>query len=79
MAFSSADIDAVDAAIMALARGERATEVDFSDGSRVRYAEADLTKLQQLRSFIASTLPATPGSDPTQQAGGVTYAEWGCG
>lgn len=79
MAFSSADVDAIDAAIMAFARGERTAEVTFADGRRVRYADADLTKLQDLRIFIAGQIATPTGADPTQQPGGVTYAEWGCG
>ncbi|RVT97905.1 hypothetical protein EOD42_08935 [Rhodovarius crocodyli] len=75
MAFTSADLDAVDRAIMALVSGERVTEVRFADGRMVKYADADLGRLQTLRSAIASAVPATVFS-PADQVGGVSYATW---
>jgi hypothetical protein len=76
MAFSAADLDALDAAILRLAQGERAVEVRFADGRSVKYSPANLAELMQLRAFIGQQVTAG-GGDPASQAGGVSYAEWG--
>lgn len=70
MAFSSADLAALDAAIAA-----GVTEVRFADMRVVRYGTtADLLKA---RAFIASQItPASAGGDPLQMAGGLTVCEF---
>ena len=75
MAFTTADLDAIDRALVVLASGGRTAQVTFSDGRAVRYAEATLPQLRELRTFVASQV--TPiGQDPSLMAGGVTYVEW---
>lgn len=69
MAFTSADLDAVDRAI---ASGE--LEVRFADGRGVKYR--DTASLLNARSFIAQQLSGAPTVSPTEQVGAVTYAEY---
>lgn len=49
------DLAAIDAAILALATGERVTEARI-EGQLVRYAEADLPQLRALRAEVANRL-----------------------
>lgn len=56
MAFSQEDLDRVNAAILALATGERVVSVTMPSGRSVQYAAADLHSLQALKSHIASEL-----------------------
>lgn len=49
------DLAALDAAILALAKGERVTEARI-EGQLVRYAEADLPQLRALRAEVAQQL-----------------------
>ena len=75
MAYSPADLDAVDRAIVALATGARRAQVTFADGRSVRYGDANLKDLRDLRAQIAASVPAI-GQDPAQMSGGITYVEW---
>lgn len=75
MAYTSADLDAIDRAILALASGARVTQVTFADGRTLRYTEAQLRELRELRDWMAPKI-APIGHDPALMAGGVTYAEW---
>ena len=52
MAFSSADLAAVEAAIIALSGGEAVSMVTFANGHSIKYREADLDKLLRLRALI---------------------------
>lgn len=77
MAFTSADIDTIDRAIMALVQGARSAEVRFADGRTVKYTEATLPQLRELRSFVAQQVAGTIiNQDPAQMSGGVSYADW---
>jgi hypothetical protein len=68
MAFTSADLDAIDRAI-----ASGVLKVRFADGRQVDYRGTD--DLLRARALIAGTV--TPASaDPTTTPGGVTYAEW---
>lgn len=58
MAFTQADLVALDAAIVALAKGERVTEVRMSDRT-LRTAECTLTELLKLRDQIVPEATAT--------------------
>lgn len=70
MAFTSADVDALDRAI---ATGE--LRVRFSDGREVTYRET--SALISARSFIAQQLTgAASAADPIDRVGGVTFAEY---
>jgi hypothetical protein len=46
MAFSAQDIQKLERAVIDLATGDRAIELEFNDGSRVRYA--GLTEVQRI-------------------------------
>lgn len=69
MAFSTADIDALDRAI-----ASGVLEVRFADGRTVKYRTME--ELMRARGLAAGAVPST---DPTQRPGGVSYAEWGGG
>lgn len=56
MAYTQADLDAVKAAVIALATGQRVTSVTFSSGKSVQYGPASLPDLRALESSIASEL-----------------------
>lgn len=77
MAFSSADVDAIDRALVDLATGVKAVSVRFADGRTVQYMQADLDKLMKLRAFIAGQVATS--TDPANAPGAATYAEWECG
>jgi hypothetical protein len=51
MAFTSTDLAAIEAAMVAIASGERVVEVTIA-GKIIKYQAADLNKLQQLRNLI---------------------------
>lgn len=55
MAFTSIDLSNIEAAIVALATGTRVVQVAIGDKS-IRYTEAELDKLQSLRSLIQQEL-----------------------
>jgi hypothetical protein len=52
MAFTSTDLSRVEQAILSLGSGEAVVQVTFGNGYSVRYREADMDKLIQLRSLI---------------------------
>ena len=52
MAFTSADLAAIEAAILALSGGSSVAQVTFANGHSIRYREADLDKLIKIRSLI---------------------------
>jgi len=54
MAFTSADLTAIEAAILALSGGSAVAQVSFANGHSIRYREADLDKLIRLRTLIQS-------------------------
>jgi hypothetical protein len=68
MAFTSADLAAIDAAI-----ASGAMEIRFSDGRSVQYRSID--ELMRARALIAGEVASTVTS-PLQVPGGVTYAEF---
>lgn len=55
MAFTSTDLTAVEAAMVAIASGERVTEVVIA-GKTIKYQAADLNKLQALRNMIQADI-----------------------
>ena len=65
MAFTAADVEAIERAI---ARGE--TKVRFADGREVTYRTVE----DLLRARSAMQAETTVAADPLQQPGGVTYA-----
>jgi hypothetical protein len=56
MAYTQSDLEAVQTAILALAKGERTTSVTFSSGTSVDYGPASLSDLRSLEAGIASAL-----------------------
>lgn len=56
MAYTQADLDAVQKAIVSLATGRRATMVQFSGGNMVQYAQAQLDELRALATSIERQL-----------------------
>jgi len=57
MAFTAANLTAVEAAMVAIASGERVVEVEIA-GKTIRYQAADLDKLQRLRNLITADINA---------------------
>lgn len=77
MSFTSDDLAAINAAILALGTGSRVEEVRFADGRTVKYTAAQLSDIITVRDLIRSDLSASAGvTDPTRIVGGVTLAEW---
>ena len=60
MAYSAADLAAVEAAILQLAKGERVVSVTI-DGRTVQYQQADVEKLTALRNQMQSESQAAAG------------------
>jgi len=58
MALTQANLDSVDAAILALSTGQRVASVQFGDRS-VSYTGAGLPELLKLRDTIAASIPST--------------------
>lgn len=58
MAFNSTDLANIETAIINLATGAHEVEVMIRN-KKVRYAEVDLSKLQQLRAIIQAELGTT--------------------
>ncbi len=61
MAFSSTDLTSIEAAITALATGERVARV-MMGGKSIEYHPADLDKLIKLRAIVSADVAATAGS-----------------
>lgn len=61
MAYTEADLAAVDAALLALAKGERVATVSSSDGRSVTYAQAEFDKLRRFRAEMASEISSAAG------------------
>ncbi len=55
MAYTTADLDSVKAAIVNLATGARVVQVVI-DGKEIRYSDVELEKLQALESIIAGSV-----------------------
>ncbi|WP_319557913.1 gpW family head-tail joining protein [Thiomicrorhabdus sp.] len=55
MSYTQTDLESIQQAILELATGQRVTEAQI-DGQRIKYAEADLPMLKQLRSEIQTAL-----------------------
>lgn len=66
MAFTSADLAAIDRAI-----SSGASKVRFDSGREMTWRTMD--ELLRARAFVAGEIQ---NGDPTQQVGGVTYAEY---
>ncbi len=64
MAFTSTDKANIESAILALARGQRAATVRFSDGEQVTYTETDLNSLQNLLGRIKREIARAGGKKP---------------
>ena len=58
---TEADLESLDAAILALARGERVAEARI-EGQWVRYADIDLPQLRALRADVAARVAGTRGA-----------------
>ncbi|RLB92234.1 MAG: hypothetical protein DRH26_06725 [Deltaproteobacteria bacterium] len=56
MIYTTADLTAVQAAIIELATGKRVTKITFSNGETVEYGVASLQGLKQIRAEIQSEL-----------------------
>ena len=52
MAFTSADLTAIEAAILTLSAGDAVAMVTFANGHTIRYREADMDKLLRLRALV---------------------------
>ena len=61
MAFSSTDLTSIEAAITALATGERVARVTIG-GKMIEYHPADLDKLLRLRGVVSAEVSAAAGS-----------------
>ena len=59
MAFTSTDLTNVDAALMALARGQRKVRLTMGDKS-IEYSDINIDKLKSFRNEIAAELSTTP-------------------
>jgi hypothetical protein len=57
MAYTQADLDALDLAIAAAGKGQRVTDVQNGD-RRVKYADASLADMLALRDRMAREIPA---------------------
>lgn len=66
MAYSSADLASVEAAIVTLASGRRTVSVTV-EGNKVDYAPADLDQLRTLRDAIAAELAAASATPPVRR------------
>ncbi len=60
MAYSAADLAAIEAAILELAKGQRVVSVTI-DGRTVQYQQADVEKLTALRNQMQSESQAAAG------------------
>jgi hypothetical protein len=56
MAWTSADLAALEAAILSLTGGSGVAQVTFANGHQIRYKESDLDKLLTLRSSMQMEL-----------------------
>jgi hypothetical protein len=61
MAYSAADLAAIESAILELAQGKRVVSVTGMDGRTVQWQQADLDKLIALRNQIQSESQAAAG------------------
>ncbi|MDF1577684.1 MAG: gpW family head-tail joining protein [Desulfobulbales bacterium] len=61
MAYTSADLDEITAAIVALAKGQRVVSVRL-DGKEIEYGKADLAALKSLRAEITAELATAAGT-----------------
>jgi hypothetical protein len=59
MAFTDADLTNVDAALVALARGQRKVRLTMGDKS-IEYSDINIDKLKAFRNEIAAELSVTP-------------------
>jgi hypothetical protein len=59
MAFTDADLTNVDAALVALARGQRKVRLSMGDKS-IEYSDINIDKLKAFRNEIAAELSVTP-------------------
>jgi hypothetical protein len=64
--YTQADVDAVKAAIVALASGQRKVTVAYADRS-VQYQQADLADLQQLLATMQADVNASSGTPRPRQ------------
>lgn len=60
MAYTTADLTAVDAAIMKIVAGQREVQVKYGD-MQVTYSDVEIDKLRALRSFIQSDIAGAAG------------------
>ena len=61
MSFTSTDLTSVEAAIVALASGERQVRVTINNKT-IEYSQADLGKLQQLRGLMQAEISHAAGT-----------------
>ena len=61
MSFTSTDLTSVEAAIVALASGERQVRVTINNKT-IEYGQADLVKLQRLRGLIQAEIANAAGT-----------------
>lgn len=66
MAYSSADLASVEAAVIALAAGRRTASVTV-EGKRIDYAQTDLAALQALRDRIKAEVAAAGTTPPVRR------------
>jgi hypothetical protein len=71
LAFTSTDLSNIDAAIVALATGTRIVRVTIN-GKQIQYAEADISRLQELRSIIQKEIGTTQPRAYARNAGRAT-------
>lgn len=71
MAPVQADLDAIDAAILKLAKGERVTSVTFRDRT-VQYSDATMEQLLSLRAQIAQAIASAAGTPKNYRLGATS-------
>lgn len=60
MAYSAADLAAIDTAILKIVNGQREVQVKYGD-MQVTYSDVDIDKLRALRSSMQSEIAGTAG------------------
>jgi hypothetical protein len=66
MAYTTADLATIEAAILALAKGERVKSVSLPSGQSIDYADCSIEKLLALKKSISAALAVSAGTSRRQ-------------